>query len=88
LDLLAHLAFTPLHTFALEQSVSLLEVSIRGVALPQMYSGKGSSQESKLNLTPKEFANFSPGFRTLGNKAVKILFTLKELGNRMELFQS
>ena len=42
----------------------------------------------ELNLTPKELANFSPGFPTLGNKAVKILFTLKELRNRMELFQS
>ena len=41
-----------------------------------------------IELTPKEFANFSPGFPTLGNKAVKILFTLKELRNRMELFQS
>ena len=41
-----------------------------------------------MNLTPKEFANFSPGFPTLGNKAVKILLTLKELRNRLELFQS
>jgi hypothetical protein len=46
-----------------------------------------SSEESELNLTPKEFANFSPGFPTLGNKAVKIFFTLKELRNRIELFQ-
>jgi hypothetical protein len=39
-------------------------------------------------LTPKVLANFSPGFPNLGNKAVKIRFTLKELSNRMELFQS
>ena len=46
---------------------------------------KDSSQEAELSLTPKEFANFSPGFPTLGNKAVKILSTLKELRNRMKL---
>ena len=46
------------------------------------------SQDLELNTTPEEFANFSPGFPTLGNKSVNILFTLKELRNRVELFQS
>ena len=40
-------------------------------------------------LTPKEFANFSPGFPTLGKlDDIKILFTLKELSHRLKLFQS
>ena len=38
----------------------------------------GSSQESELNLTPKEFANFSPRFPTLGQSASNELLTLKE----------
>ena len=39
-------------------------------------------------LTPKVFANSSPGFPTLGKGALNIFFTLKELKNRMELLQS
>ncbi len=45
-------------------------------------------QKSGRDLTPKVLANFSPGFPTPGNNAVKVLLTLKELRNRMELFQS
>ena len=58
-------------------------------ALPERSSGKAVSRIG-IELAPKEFANFSPGLSTLGNKAVKILIyservkephaTLSELG--------
>jgi hypothetical protein len=49
---------------------------------------QSTSQDSELNSTPQEFANFSPGFLPWGTSRLTSSFTLKELRNRMELFQS
>ncbi len=47
-------------------------------ALPQKSACNAVLRESEMNLTPKEFANFSPGFPTPGQFASAELLTLKE----------
>jgi hypothetical protein len=53
-----------------------------------MIARDDASQDSELNSTPKEFANFSPGFPTLGASSLASSFYSERVRNRMELFQS
>jgi len=58
------------------------------VALPQKASGFAVLKNRHWIQLRRSSLNSAQGFLPWENKPVKILFTLKELKNRMELFQS